>query len=72
MQDIQNKLKLRNQQLNFVNIQITIAKPHDGSFLVAKLVEDLALSLLYLWLLLWHWFNPWPRNFSKPQVQPKK
>ena len=46
MQDIQNKLKLRNQQLNFVNIQITIAKPHDGSFLVAKLVEDLALSLL--------------------------
>ena len=30
------------------------------------------LSLLWLGSLLWHRFNPWFRNFCKPQAQPKK
>ena len=33
-------------------------------------VQDLALSLQHLGLLLWHGFNPWPRNFHMPQMQP--
>ena len=35
-----------------------------GSSLVAQWVKDLALSLEWLlkWLL-WHGFDPWPRNF---------
>ena len=28
--------------------------------------------LSLLWLLLWHRFDPWPRNFCMPQVQPKR
>ena len=43
-----------------------------GSFLVTQQVEDLALSLLWVWLLLWHRFNPWTRNFQMPQVRPTK
>ena len=31
--------------------------------LVAQRIMDLALSLLQLWLLMWHGFNPWPQNF---------
>ena len=29
------------------------------------------LTLLWLWLLLWHGFKPWPGNFLMPSVQPK-
>ena len=43
-----------------------------GGPLVAQWVKDLALSLLWLWSLLWHEFDPWPRNFHIPWVQPKK
>ena len=32
-------------------------------------VEDLALSLQQLGSLLWHKFNPWPRNLHMPRVQ---
>ena len=35
------------------------------SSLVAQLVRDLVLSLL------WHGFDPWPQNFCTPQAQPK-
>ena len=35
-------------------------------------VKDLALSLLWLWLQLWHRLHPWPGNFHRPQTQPKK
>ena len=42
-----------------------------GNSLVAKWVKELALSLLGFRSLLWHRFNPWPRNFHMPQVQPK-
>ena len=35
-------------------------------------VEDLALTRLGLWLLLWCGFDPWPRNLYMPWVQPKK
>ena len=39
------------------------------SSLVAQWVKDLALSLQQLESLLWHRFDPWPRNFYMPQVQ---
>ena len=32
-----------------------------------EFTDGLALSLLWLGLLLWLWFNPWPRNFCMPQ-----
>ena len=35
-------------------------------------VKDLALSLLWFGLLLWHGFDPWPRNFHMPWERPKK
>ena len=35
-------------------------------------IKDLTLSLLWLRLLLWRRFNPWPRNFHTPWVQPKQ
>ena len=35
-------------------------------------VKDLALSLLWLRLLLWHGFDPWPGNICMPQTWPKK
>ena len=35
-------------------------------------VKDLALSLQHLGSLLWCGFDPWPRNFHMPRVQPKK
>ena len=37
---------------------------------MAQQVKDLAL--LPKWLLLWHKFDSWPRNFHLPQVWPKK
>ena len=42
-----------------------------NSFLV-QWVKDLVLSMQQLGLLLWHKFDPWPRNFHMPQVWPKK
>lgn len=42
-----------------------------GSSLVAQWGEDPSLSLLWLALLLWYWFDPWPWNFCLPWVQPK-
>ena len=39
---------------------------------MAQQVKDLALSLLWLWLPLWHRFNPWARNFCMPWARPKK
>ena len=38
-----------------------------GSFFVVQWVKDTALSLQYHGLLLWHRFNPWPRNFHMPK-----
>ena len=42
------------------------------SSLVAQSTKDPALSLLWLWSLLWCGFDPWPGNFHLPWVQPKK
>ena len=42
------------------------------SSLVAQWVKDPAFSLLWLCLHLWLRFNPWPGNFCKLPVQPKK
>ena len=33
--------------------------------------KDSALSLQWLRSLLWHRFDPWPRNFHVPQTWPK-
>ena len=35
-------------------------------------VKDLVLPLHWLWLLLWHRFDPWLGNFCILQVWPKK
>ena len=35
-------------------------------------VKDLMLSPLWLWSLLWHGFDPWPRNFCMLQCGQKK
>ena len=42
------------------------------SSLVAQWVNDLTLSLLCLGSLLWHGFDPWPRNFLMPWAKKKK
>ena len=39
---------------------------------MAQQVKDPALSLLWLWLQLWRWFDPWPGNFHMPQGWQKK
>ena len=39
------------------------------SSLVAQWVKGLVLSLLWLWLLLWHKFDPWLGKFCMPWVQ---
>ena len=39
---------------------------------MAQQVKVLALSLLWLWLQLWHKLNPWPEKFHKPCTWPKK
>ena len=41
-----------------------------GSSLVAEWVKDPALLLMWLEPLLWHGFNPWPRNFLMPRMWP--
>ena len=38
---------------------------------MVHLVKELALSLLWLRLLLWHRFDPWTQNFCMPRAQPK-
>ena len=43
----------------------------ERSSFVVQWVKDLALSLQQLWSLLWHKFDPWPKNFHMPQVQAK-
>ena len=39
---------------------------------MAQQVKDLALSLQWLESLVWHGFDPWPRNFHMPRAQTKK
>ena len=38
---------------------------------MAQWVRDLVLSLLWLRLLLWCEFDPWPGNFHMLQIGPK-
>ena len=42
------------------------------SSLVAQWIKDLSFLLLWLWLLLWCGFNPWPGNFCMLWAQLKK
>ena len=46
-------------------------KKFSGSSLVAQWVKDLALSLLWLWLLLWCEFSPGPRNAMVVELNDK-
>ena len=39
------------------------------SSLMAQWVTDPVLSLPWLWLQLWHKFDPLPRNYCMPQVR---
>ena len=39
---------------------------------MAQWVKDLALKLLWLWLLLWNRFGPWPGNFHMLYYQKKE
>ena len=56
----------RNSQRTFFQKKIS------GRSLVVQWVKDLSLSLQWLGLLLGDGFDPWPRNFHMPQVQPRK
>ena len=46
-------------------------KEISGRTLVVQWVKDLALSLPWLWSLLWQMLDPWPKNFYMPQAWPK-
>ena len=39
---------------------------------MVQLVKDLVLSLMWLRLLLWHRFNPWPQEFLHAMDAVKK
>lgn len=39
---------------------------------MAQWIKDLSFLLLWLWLLLWCGFNPWPGNFCMLWAQLKK
>ena len=54
---------------SFFSIKLKIR--HQSS-LVAQGIKDSALSLLWLALLLWCGFDPWPGNFSMPREWPEK
>lgn len=59
--------------LSFKNwVSLHIQKEKLGSSLAALRVKDPVLSRLWLWSLLWHWFDPWPGNLCVLQVQPPK
>ena len=42
------------------------------SSLVVQQIKDLVLSLLWLWLQLWHGFSPWLKNFCMLLAQQNK
>lgn len=50
---------------------LIVLRKGNRSSLVAQWVKVLALSLLRLWLLLRHRFDPWSGNFCMPQARPK-
>ena len=39
---------------------------------MAQCIKDLSLSLLWLWLLLWCGFDPWPGNFRMLPKEKRK
>ena len=58
-------------QLVFLNYHLNFLKSLFWSSLVALWVRDLVLSLLWLELLVWRGFDPWPRNHCLQWVWPK-
>ena len=64
-------MKNKAIRYHFRCIRITrIRKPVE--FLGSLAVKDLVLSFLWLGLLLWLRFVPWPRNYQMWWVWPKK
>ena len=49
-----------------VTFQLKSFEGRSRSSLVVQGVKDLVVSLL------WHGFDPWPRNFCMPWAQPEK
>ena len=43
-----------------------------GEFPGGLAVKDPAMSVLWLWLLLWHRFYPWPGNFCMAGLDQKR
>ena len=62
------KAEFSNLWVTCYNIEILNSMKFPGCLAI----KDLALSLLWLRLLPWRGFNPWPRNFCMPQEWPKK
>ena len=58
--------------LKFVACFFSLVRVYLPSSLVAQCVKDLALSLQWPGLMLWHGFYPWLRNFRMPWALPKK
>ena len=50
----------------------SLKKNHKGVPLWHSRLRIQALSLQWLGWLLWHRFDPWPRNFHMPQTWSKK
>ena len=61
----------KNTHLGMIS-QLHTTKNHVVRSSVAQQVKDLALSLPWFRLLLWHRFDPWPGNFHMLWLQPKK
>ena len=56
-------IKIKEQRDEEIKAVFSGKRGAKRSSLMAPQIKDLALSLLWLWLLLWCGFDPWPRNF---------
>ena len=63
--------RVPNPQIQSIMDQKYLFENSRNSHVVLQ-VKDLALSLQWLGLLLWHRFYPWSRNFCMPVVLPKR
>ena len=65
------EVMFRDLYLVFLLVNENIKKSMYELSLVVQWVKDLVVSLQWLGSLLWHGFDPWPRNFCMPRVWPK-
>ena len=56
----------------FPKVKVILLKCKYGVPWLLSGLKGLALSLLWLWLLLWHEFDPWSENFCMPWARSKK